>query len=89
MNSVQRQTPPERQSVPGRRFSGVVALQLLNVFLQFLLAGQAREVEREHFQGPLGRLLACPQADQQAGDEAYVQLNRDAVAAGRQQRAAT
>src|ERR1019366_4007456 len=89
MSSAQRQTPPERQSVPGRRFSGVVFLQLLNVLLQFLFAGQAREVELEHFQGPLGRLLARPQADQQAGDYAHVQRNRDAVAAGRQQMAAT
>ena len=62
-------------------------MQLVDMLLQFFFAGQAREVELKHFQRPLGRLFAGPQANQQAGDDAEVQLNRDAVGAGGQQMA--
>ena len=68
MSIAQRQTPPS----PGRkgpRLFAVVSVQRIHVLLEFRFAGQTREVELEHFQGPLGRLLARPQADQQAGDE--------------------
>ncbi len=67
----------------GRRFSGIVSLQLVDVLLQFLFTGEAREVELEHLQGPFCRLLARPQADEQAGDDAQIQLDRDAVGARR------
>jgi hypothetical protein len=57
MSSAQRQTPPDPKR-KGSRLFAVVFVQLLDVLLEFLFAGQAREVELEHFQGPLGRLFA-------------------------------
>jgi hypothetical protein len=64
-------------------------VQFVDVLLQLLFAGHAREEKVQHFQGSLGRLLAGPQADEQAGDDAQVQLDRDAVLAGGEQVATT
>ena len=39
---------------------------------KFLLVGPTDEVEANHFIGPLGRLFAGPQSDQQAGDDGAI-----------------
>src|SRR5712692_7909600 len=68
---------------------GVVFLKGLDVGEQFFLRCPAAEVEAQHLVGASGRLAACPQADQQAGDDAQVQLDGDPVGAGREQMATT
>jgi hypothetical protein len=72
-----------------RRFFGALVFESVDVRLQFLGRGQAAEVELQHLPGPLGRLLAGPQTDEQAGDDAQVDLDGDAVAAGGQEMLAT
>src|SRR5438445_10578112 len=67
----------------------VVFLKGLDVGEQFFLRCPAAEVEAQHLVGASGRLAACPQADQQAGDDAQVQLDGDPVDAGREQMATT
>src|SRR5271156_5496260 len=62
-----------------------VVLELIDVRLQLLCSGPATEVELQHFPGALGRLLSGPQADEQAGDEAQIDLDGDAILAGGQQ----
>ncbi len=57
----------------------IAGLQLGDVSQQLLFAGQAAEVEAEHLKGPLGRLAAGPQTDQQAGDDCQVDLNRNSI----------
>ena len=66
-----------------------MVFELADVLQQFVGRRQAAEVELQHFPGSLGRLLAGPQADEQAGDDAQVDLDGDAVLAGGQQMLAT
>lgn len=75
-----------RRTAPTLR---VVFLKGLDVGEQFFLRCPAAEVEAHHLVGASGRLAACPQADQQAGDDAQVQLDGDPVGAGREQMATT
>ena len=49
---------------------------------EFFGGRPTREVEAQHLEGTFGWLLARPQADQQAGDDAEVDLNGNAVLAG-------
>ena len=63
----------------------IAGLQLGDVSQQFLFVGQAAEVEAEHLKGPLGRLVAGPQTDEQAGDDCQVDLNRNSILAMRDQ----
>src|SRR5271157_165722 len=97
-----RKRPPASMNLPGgaqqrtaqttgakqSRARSLVVFQFLDVGLQFLPSGPAAEVELKHLQGPLGRLLACPKADQQAGDDSQVDLDLHAVLVGCQQMAA-
>src|SRR5208337_4493912 len=97
-----RKRPPAWMNLPGgaqqrtaqttgakqSRARSLVVFQFLDVGLQFLPSGPATEVELKHLQGPLGRLLACPKADQQAGDDSQVDLDLHAVLVGCQQMAA-
>ena len=52
---------------------------------QFLFTGPAAEVEAQHLVGALGRFLARPQADEQAGDQRQVHLDFHPVGRGAQQ----
>src|SRR5438270_13519516 len=60
-------------------------LEFLEMSQHFLLRGPAGEEEAEHLVRPLRRLLARPQAQQQAGDDRHVHLQPHPVLALRQQ----
>ena len=55
--------------------------EFFDVFEQFLLAGQACEVEADHLIRSECRLSARPQCDQQTGDDGQVSLNFDSARA--------
>ena len=56
---------------------------------QFVFRGPAHEVELDHLQRANRGFPAHPQADEQAGDDGQVDLDRDALmAVGQQVRAA-
>ncbi len=65
-----------------RRLLGGVGVEFADVLQQFFDRSHAAEVELQHFPGPLGRLPAGPQTDEQTGDDAQVDLDGHAVLAG-------
>jgi hypothetical protein len=67
------------------RLVGRLGFKPADVLQQFFDRGQAAEVELQHLPGSLGRFLASPKADEQAGDDGQVDLDGDAVLAGGQQ----
>jgi hypothetical protein len=52
---------------------------------QFSFARPALEVQAQHLEGALARFVAGPLDDQQTGDQSQVDLNGDAIVAGREQ----
>ena len=82
-------TPPLR----GRKWLGVFAsglllfllVQLLQVRDEFSFTRPPLEVQAQHLESPLGRLVAGPLHDQQAGDQGQVDLDPHAVLAGGQE----
>lgn len=79
--SAQRKGPADRGC--DRRLR--LGWDFLNMREQFLLAGQAAEVVTDHLAGAQCWFATGPQRDQQAGDDAQVCLNGDAVFAVAQQ----
>ena len=68
------------KSLPISRSSPfVLSLEFCQVVHQFRFAGEAAEVEAEHFKCSLGRLASSPEVDEQARNHRTIALNGDAV----------
>src|SRR5437899_238207 len=77
-------TMPRRSRCP-TSFLTIRVGKTRKVNKQFLLRRPTTEVELQHFVRSLRRFLACPHADEQTGQHAQVDLDRQAVLAVGQQ----
>ena len=60
----------------------VLSFQFREVCQQLLFTGHAKEVKADHLIGPLRRLAAGPQTDQQARDDRAIRLDLNPVLVG-------